>query len=152
MNTLPLDCLVDNFLACEGRTPPIPDEAGIYSVPIDDTHWLGVQQSSSGASLMFFANPGAKAATHGAGRGSEDDEGRIDSQQQAEPEELLELGIDADGSWMLSTDRLRGRHVLWIRIDRESMGHAEFARVVGNLRWRFALWDRVLNVGNEGAA
>lgn len=63
MNTLPLDCLVANFLACEGRldSPPVPDEENVYPIPLDDTHWLGVQMSESGDGLLFFAHPGPEA-------------------------------------------------------------------------------------------
>jgi hypothetical protein len=134
MNTLPLDCLVANFLACEGRfdKPPIPDEANIYAIPLDETHLLGVQLSESEDELLFFAHPGPEPVSQDS------------AQPDEESSEELELGDDVDGRWALTADRSSGRYALWISVEHQRVGHVEFARIVDNLRWRFAVWDDVL--------
>lgn len=139
MNTLPLDCLVANFLACEGTfdNPPIPDEANVYPIPLDDTHWLGVQLRDSEDELLFFAHPGPEAVSPGS------------SQTDEEPSEELELGEDTDGRWVLTADRSSAGYTLWISVEHERVGHVEFARIVDNLRRRFAMWDDVLADRND---
>ncbi|MDR6859407.1 hypothetical protein [Variovorax guangxiensis] len=146
MNTLPLDCLVANFLACEGRldSPPVPDEENVYPIPLDDTHWLGVQMSESGDGLLFFAHPGPEAAPEGSPQTDEES-----SKQSCEE---LELGDDMDGRWVLTADRSSGRYTLWIDAEHQRVGHTEFARIVDNLRWRFAVWHEVLADGNDPAS
>ncbi|MGK6309028.1 hypothetical protein [Variovorax sp. DT-64] len=134
MNTLPLDCLVPNFLACEGRldSPPGPGEENVFPLPIDDTRWLGVQMSESEDDLLFFAHPGPDAVPEGSPQADE------------ESSEELELGDDVDGRWVLTANRSSGRYTLWISVEHGRVGHVEFARIVDNLRWRFAMWDDVL--------
>jgi hypothetical protein len=143
MNTLPLDCLVANFLACEGRldSPPLPDEENVYPIPLDATHWLGVQMSGSEDDLLFFAHPGPEAAPQGPPQADE-----ASSEQTSEE---LELGEDVDGNWVLTADRSNGRYTLWISVEHQRVGHVEFARIVDNLRWRFAVWDEVLADRND---
>jgi hypothetical protein len=141
MNTLPLECLVANFLACECGPEALLHEAeDVYSIPLDETHQLGVQVSASGEGLLFFAHPGP-------GEDS-DASSQVDEELSEQLLEELELGDDIDGSWVLSSDPSTGRHTLWIRADYERIGHAEFARIIENLRWRFAVWDEVLATGN----
>ena len=144
MNTLPLDCLVANFLACEGRfdSPPAPDEENVYPMPLDDTHHLGVTMSPSGRSLIFFGHPGAGADPGGPPPADESSEAVSDE---------LEVGDDIDGRWTLTADRSSGRHTLWVRVEHQRVGHAEFARIIDNLRWRFAVWHEVLADWNESA-
>ncbi|PNG59821.1 MULTISPECIES: hypothetical protein [unclassified Variovorax] len=139
MNTLPLDCLVANFLACEGRldSPPTPDEENVFPLPLDDTHWLGVQMSESENDLLFFAHPGPEAFP------------QSPPQIDAELSEELELGDDMDGRWVLTANRSSGRYTLWVSVEHERVGHVEFARIVDNLRWRFAMWDDVLAERNN---
>ncbi|VTU22525.1 hypothetical protein H4CHR_01006 [Variovorax sp. PBS-H4] len=139
MNTLPLDCLVANFLACEGRfdEPPLPDEANVYPIPLDEIHLLGVQLSESEDELLFFAHPGPQLVSQ--------DPPQVDESSFEE----LELGDDTDGRWVLAADRSSGRYTLWISVGHERVGHVEFARIVDNLRWRFALWDDVLADRND---
>jgi hypothetical protein len=134
MNTLPLDCLVANFLACEGRrdSAPVLGEANVFPLPIDDTRWLGVQMSGSESDLLFFAHPGPEAVA--------EDSPQTDEES---PEEL-ELGHDLDGRWVLTANRSSGRYTLWISVKHQRVGHVEFASIVDNLRWRFAVWDDVL--------
>ena len=134
MNTLPLDYLVANFLACEGRleSPPVPGEENVFPLPIDDTRWLGVQMSESEDDLLFFAHPGPEAV-------AEDS-----PQTDEESSEELELGDDLDGRWVLTANRSSGRYTLWISVKHQRVGHVEFASIVDNLRWRFAVWDDVL--------
>ena len=134
MNTLPLDCLVANFLACEGRfdNPPVPGEDNVFPLPIDDTRWLGVQMSEPEDDLLFFAHPGPEAVAQGS------------SQTDEESSEELELGDDMDGRWVLTANRSSGRYTLWISVEHERVGHVEFARIIDSLRWRFAVWAAVL--------
>ena len=134
MNTLPLDCLVANFLACEGSldSAPVRDEANVFPLPIDDTRWLGVQMSESEDDLLFFAHPGPEAFAEDL------------PQTDEESSEELELGDDMDGRWVLTANRSSGRYTLWISVEHQRVGHVEFARIVDNLRWRFAVWDDVL--------
>lgn len=145
MNTLPLDCLVANFLACECGPDALLDKAeDVYSIPLDETHWLGVQVCASGEGLLFFAHPGPSADTHTSLQAEELIE---------QPLEELELGDDMDGSWVLTADRSSGRYTLWIRAEYERIGHVEFARIIDTLRWRFAVWDDVLaDVNNPSPA
>jgi hypothetical protein len=145
MNTLPLDCLVANFLACEGRLDslPLPDEENVYPIPLDDTHWLGVQMSGSADGVLFFAHPGPEVDSAGSPQTGEES-----SEQSCEE---LELRDDMDGRWVLSADRSSGRYTLWIDAEHLRVGHAEFARIVDNLRWRFAVWHEVLADGIDSA-
>jgi hypothetical protein len=143
MNTLPLDCLVANFLACECRSDTVEDEEGIYSIPLDDTHWIGVQASEMDDSLVFFAHPGPEVESQ---TSTWDD--KVPSEQLSEE---LEVGEDADGNWVLTADRSSGRYTLWLRTERQQVGHPEFARIVENLRWRFAVWDEVLADRNDSS-
>ena len=141
MNTLPLECLVANFLACECGPEVLLHEAeDVYSIPLDETRRLGVQVSASGKGLLFFAHPGPGTDTHPSSQAEED--------LSEQPFEELELGDDIDGSWVLTADRSSGRYTLWIRAEYERIGHAEFARIIDTLRWRFAMWDEVLANGN----
>jgi hypothetical protein len=141
MNTLPLDCLVANFLACEGRldSPPLPDEENVFPIPLDATRWLGVQLNESEDELLFFAHPGPEAVSQDSPQGGE-------AEQTSEE---LELGDDMDGNWVLTADRSDGRYTLWISVEHQRVGHLEFARIVDNLRWRFAVWDEVLVDRND---
>jgi len=141
VNTLPLDCLVANFLACEGKVdnPPIPDEANVYPIPLDETHWLGVHLSESEDELLFFAHPGPEAISPGSPQTGE------------ESSEDLELGEDIDGRWILTANRSSARYTLWISVEYERVGHLEFTRIVDNLRWRFAMWDDVLADRNNAS-
>jgi len=50
---------------------------------------------------------------------------------------------------VLTADRSDGRYTLWISVEHQRVGHLEFARIVDNLRWRFAVWDEVLVDRND---
>ncbi|MDR6859401.1 hypothetical protein [Variovorax guangxiensis] len=146
MNTLPLDCMVANFLAGEGRfdSLPAPDEENVYPMPLDDAHWLGVQVGESGDRLLFFAHPGPEADAETSPQTDREELSELQSEE-------LELGDDEDGRWVLTANRSSGRYTLWIDVEYQRVGHAEFARIVENLRWRFAVWHEVLADSNNSS-